>query len=564
MSRYFTEKAPIVHDLSTIQDIKKAAIIHKESRKKWKNKKFLKQKKSENDPFPGSAPISKDKLKRHERKGESVNLKRIKLPKNKKQIKQKEELYKLSHEIAARSELLLPEQSGFIEPENELEDTAEVTQTQIKDAVDITSAAKQFNLQLELGPYRVKFLRNGRHLLLGGRLGHIASLDFSTKHLQCEMNTLESVHDITWLHNETMFAAAQKDWTYIYDNRGIELHCLKGLYRVLKMEFLPYHFLLATASENGFLSWLDVSLGKMVAQFFSKMGRIDKLCQNPYNAILCAGHSKGFVSMWTPNMKEPVAKMLCHGTPIRALTIDQRGLYMATAAVDKSMKIWDIRNFKCLQSYRLNCAASNLAFSHRNLLAVSTGDIVDIYKDQCTKAVDGVYLRHRLPSDIENLEFCPYEDVLGVGHRRGFTSMLVPGAGEPNPDAFEANPFQTQSQRREVEVKQLLEKIQPELITLDPGQLGQVDEMTLEEKIQIRTKVLFVKPPKIELKKNKGLGSAKQFHVKRQLTDETRRRFIKETAEEKLKVMEEVLGSQETEDVVKVYDPLSRFKKQKK
>lgn len=49
-----------------------------------------------------------------------------------------------------------------------------------------------------------------------------------------------------FLHDQSHFAVAQRKYVFIYDRDGVELHCLKAHIEPTCLEFLPYHWLLAT------------------------------------------------------------------------------------------------------------------------------------------------------------------------------------------------------------------------------------------------------------------------------------------------------------------------------
>ncbi|KAM9475413.1 WD repeat-containing protein 46 [Clarias gariepinus] len=535
----------------------------RKQRKRRIDVKFISGKK---DPFPGEAPIPEEQLKKFQRGKKFQKLKESR-HKVKEIITQSESASELAQKEAARYDLLLPEDAGFLEGDDG-EDTCTVSQEDIAEAVDITSGAKYFNLHLtQFGPYRLDYSRTGRHLLLGGRRGHVSCIEWQTKNLTCEINVMETIQDVKWLHTEAMFAVAQKKWLHIYDSKGTELHCIKKFNDVLRMQFLPYHFLLATASATGFLQYLDVSVGKEVAAICTKLGRLDVMAQNPHNAIIHLGHPNGTVSLWSPNQKEPLVKMLCHRGAVRSLTVDKTGTYMVTSGLDRRLKVYDIRAFKPLHKYFLPAGASCLSLSQRGLLSAATGDVVQVYRDVWGGGpISKPYMAHRVRGSVWGVGFCPFEDVLGIGHGDGFTSMIVPGAGEPNFDALDVNPYRSIKQRQEWEVKALLEKVQPELIGLDPGLLGKVDQATFEQKHKERVEALGYDPlanekfkPRFKKRGRSAAGAVEKR--KKKVAHEDQRDVIRKTVEERMEREKERKEIAKQQDAQGRKTALERFKK---
>lgn len=51
-------------------------------------------------------------------------------------------------------------------------------------------------------------------MLLGGRKGHLAMIDWNRNKLVAELHVRETVRDVSFLHNRSYFAVAQKKYVY--------------------------------------------------------------------------------------------------------------------------------------------------------------------------------------------------------------------------------------------------------------------------------------------------------------------------------------------------------------
>ena len=232
------------------------------------------------------------------------------------------------------------------------------------------------------------------------------------------------------------------------------------------------------------------------------------MAQNPHSAIIHLGHSNGTMTLWSPNMTTPHVKLLAHRGPITGIAVDpsegSAGRYVATCGMEGRVKIWDGRMWgKELRSWSVRNSPTTISYSQRGMLAVGGKSGVttyrDLYSDIDSNRMPQPYLNLPLPAlTASSARFCPYDDLLAIGHQRGISSLLVPGSGEPNFDSSEADVYESYSRRREREVRGVLEKIRPELITMDTDILGKVAEEKGPETYAEREARSFRQLPRME------------------------------------------------------------------
>lgn len=87
-----------------------------------------------------------------------------------------------------------------MEVEHERERTLKVTQAELKSTLPVQNAHDIFNLNLkDFGPYSLDISRNAKHLLLAGKKGHMAMLEWRNKSLMSEFNVKDRIQCVKFL-----------------------------------------------------------------------------------------------------------------------------------------------------------------------------------------------------------------------------------------------------------------------------------------------------------------------------------------------------------------------------
>jgi U3 small nucleolar RNA-associated protein 7 len=416
--------------------------------------------------------------------------------------------------------LLRTELPGLLAPENALERTHKLRQPALADGVDAAVAKRgAFALDLSagnLGPYIVsRYSRSGRAMLVASQRGHVALATWRSATLHAELQLNETVRDACFLHNDSFFAVAQKSYVHVYDASGVQLHVMRNHRHPGRLVFLPFHMLLVSASapiaDTPCIAYTDTSTGTLVSQHdisgrALNLGAISALDVNPSSAVLNAAHSNGVVSLWSPVQATPLVRMFTHPGGVSHVASSLDGKTMVTAGTDATVRAWDMRTYKQLDAWTLPSRPTGLAVSQRGLVAASFGATVHVWAGLASTssarsragfggkrprhAVDGSgsgppqrppgrtpYMVQQYSKEaVTSVDFCPFEDLLAVGHVSGMASMIVPGAGEATFDSKAPNPYVTTKWHREAEVRDMIDKLRPETIALDVNSIGGVDK----------------------------------------------------------------------------------------
>lgn len=373
---------------------------------------------------------------------------------------------------AEATSVLLPNEAGFIETDDQ-ESSHLISQQELLEQVDVGTKKKAYSLQLSHGPYHLDYTRDGRFLCLGGDKGQLAMFDAIAMKPFFDISVKQTVRDVQFLDNEEMIAVAQKKYVHIYDNHGVEIYCLRDLTLTYQLQYMAPFWLLVLIGEFGELSWQDVTSGEIVARYKTHRGPCKVMRQNPNNGVIHLGHNDGTVTLWTPNEGKPAVELLAHKGPLVSMAVHNN--YMVTSGFDGLWNTWDLRNYQKVlhRQFTGRTPPTAMAVSQTGILGMALGSRIEYFKDVFRHGggvAPSLYLRHQFPSEqVKDMHFQNYEDICAVGKSTGISTLIVPGSGIANFDAYAPNPYESSSKKQ---VQRMLDKIPYDTITTKNIEIG--------------------------------------------------------------------------------------------
>lgn len=387
---------------------------------------------------------------------------------------QKQKEFKMSYEKCKNTyDILNVSRRGVIEADRI------VSTEEIRKMVDVGTREKAYSLVMDDGPYTVRYSPSGDGVLYLGQK-EVISMNPMKLAINCERKMGDEIYDGTFLHSSEFYALAQSKAVYIYNKQGVEIHVLRDAKQVRSVKFLQDHFLLASVSEGGYLRYQDTSIGKLISEIKTKE-RNSKVETDRVNGVVYLTGSAGTVSLWSPRSPEYLAKILCHRSKVNHCKISDNGRVLYTASRNE-IKKWDIRNmFKPMEEKDLPGLVVEMGLSQTGKLAVTQKGSVVVYDDALIPEI-----QHHTGRDVaHSLAYRPYEDILTLGTGTGVESIIVPGAGLETYRQNE-NPHMSRKERKDAEVRRILEKIPADMISLESEIGTEMKEVFAEETVPMK------------------------------------------------------------------------------
>lgn len=216
-----------------------------------------------------------------------------------------------------------------------------------------TFVQEKFTVKLEAPVYTVCFIKEYNFLLIGLSNGSIHVVDVKEKK--------EIKHFIQ--HQQGVFHL-QYSWKrqQFYSVGGDGLFCVWGLHdlklklalpltqdKIRKIAISPDEELLSLACGDGIVRVFETGYFNEIQQLKAHSMSVNSLCFIDHE-ILLSGGKDAHLCVWNLKEKQALIKSIpAHNFAIYAIVKSPDGNYFATASRDKTIKIWDAKNYSVLQ-----------------------------------------------------------------------------------------------------------------------------------------------------------------------------------------------------------------------